>query len=409
MTTIIAKNNNFARLDSVISEVLGISRAKSARFIKSSNVWVNGNLILKPSVQISQGDRIEVKINLDEKNDTYCLDTQYLDELILVKPELKQISILYEDSNILIINKPPNLVIHQAPSLKEPTLQDWLKYKAKDFGISLNEDLRFGIAHRLDRETSGALSIAKNFDTLTSLSSQLKSRQMGRIYLAIIEPPLKNAQILECFLGRNPKNRLKMTKIGKSTQHIISQDSIQSFVKSTQNTNIIESSSKGFIHLLNAVQQCNTTNPTKSIDGHNLHTDSVRYAKSAFLPLLHSHSHSMQLIAVKLFTGRTHQIRAQLESLGRHIIGDSLYGFKPHTKAGKECNKFLQNTLFKHRIFLHAYLLYLCRPNDESGKMSLFKAQILGDMVEFLQTFFDLDGVNEALDIEYILRCFRAF
>lgn len=395
MTAIITKNSNFVRLDSIISEVLGISRAKSASLIKSNKVYLNGNLAPKPSIQVAQGDKIEIDEDANLKQDLPHLETESLDELIATKPQLQQIDILHKDSDILIINKPPNLVLHPAPNLKEPTLQDWLKCKAKDFGITLNEDSRYGIVHRLDRETSGVLSIAKNATAFNTLSNQLKSRQMGRIYLAIIEPPLKEAQTLECYLGRNPKNRLKITQIGKATRHIIPQECFE-YGNGEPTQKKIKQDLQGDL-------------------AYNPSTDSrhLRYAKSAFLPLLHSRSNAMQLIAVKLFTGRTHQIRAQLEGLGRHIIGDSLYGFKLHSKAGKEFSTFLaQSPLARnltHRIFLHAYVLYLCHPNDERGKISLFRAQILADMVEFLQTFFDLDGVNEALDIERILRDFRAF
>lgn len=404
MTTIIAKNSNLIRLDSLISEVLGISRAKSTNFIHSSKVWVNGNLTLKPSMQVSQGDKIEIDSYLEQD----CKPKkQNLKELLLAKPELSEIAILHQDSDILIINKPPNLVIHQAPNLKEPTLQDWLAFKAKDFGITLPNDMRYGIVHRLDRETSGALSIAKNANALISLSNQLKSRQMGRIYLAIVAPPLKSAQTLECYLGRNPKNRLKITQIGKAVRQEIAKENLHKFLQSVSKND--GHSHTQFDSLLQ--WQPNATNHLKDLHNLNARLDftHLRYAKSAFLPLLTSHSSTMQLIAVKLFTGRTHQIRAQLESLGRHIIGDSLYGFKLHSQAGKECNAFLQRASLAHRIFLHAYLLYLRHPHNESDKMSLFRAQILADMVEFLQTFFDWDGVNEALDTRRILRYFRAF
>ena len=178
------------------------------------------------------------------------------------------VEVLYEDEYLLIVNKPSNLVVHPAPSVKEATLVDWLIQR----GISLSTisgEERHGIVHRIDKETTGALVIAKDNKTHQKLSEQLQDKSMGRYYLAVIDLPLKDDIVVDKPIARNPKNRLKMDIItsGKS-------------------------------------------------------------AKSAFIKLVTS-SQNMELISAKLYTGRTHQIRVHLNSLNRHILGDELYGYKP--------------------------------------------------------------------------------
>jgi len=110
---------------------------------------------------------------------------------------------------VLVINKPPGIVVHPAPSYKEATLVDWLKQK----GYSLSTiagDERFGIVHRIDKETSGALVIAKNNKAHQFLAEQLKNKSMGRYYLMLLNEPLKEAKCVNAPIARNPKNRLKM-------------------------------------------------------------------------------------------------------------------------------------------------------------------------------------------------------
>jgi 23S rRNA pseudouridine1911/1915/1917 synthase len=147
---------------------------------------------------------------------------------------------------------------------------------------------RNGIVHRLDKDTTGAILIAKTNFAHQELAKQLQDRSMGRYYIALINHPLKSNLIVDKPIARNPKNRLKMgvIKSGKS-------------------------------------------------------------AKSAFYKVDTSIKDSRELVAVKLFTGRTHQIRVHLNSLGRYILGDELYG---------------QRDNFKGSMMLHANLLYFIHP-----------------------------------------------
>jgi 23S rRNA pseudouridine1911/1915/1917 synthase len=231
---------------------------------------------------------------------------------------------------MLVVNKPSGLVVHPAPSVKEPTLVDWLIHR----GISLSTisgQERHGIVHRIDKETTGALVIAKTNQAHQRLSEQLQDKSMGRYYLAIIDYPLKEDTVVDKPIGRNPNNRLKMDII----------------------TNAKE-------------------------------------AKTSFVKLLKSSS-DCELIIAKLFTGRTHQIRVHLSSLGRHILGDHLYGFKSKKDTIK-------------RVYLHAYMLYLRHP--QSGKKMHFLAPLFDDMKLFISQNFDQVEIDARIDPKVIDKYF---
>lgn len=344
--------NNKIRLDSYLSLKLQSSKNQIQNLIKNRLVLINGKICNKNGYAIGLNDTITILSPLTEssdKNTAFCLDDEKF-----------AISIIYEDEDILIINKPPHLVIHEAPSVKESTLVDWLKFHSYRFH-TLSGDERYGIIHRLDKQTSGALAIAKTPLAYQNLSHALKTREMGRYYLAIIDAPLKDHQHIECFMGRSPHNRLKMSKI-----HIPTPPFTESDISNTAHTH----TPKG-----------------------------IRYSKSSMVKLATSDNGALELIAVKLHTGRTHQIRVHLESLSRHILGDTLYGYKPSAKT----------FFYKNRILLHAYILYLNHPKT-SQKM-FFKAPILTDMLEFFQTHFtkdfnDYKNFTEMLETDYIMRSF---
>lgn len=312
------------RLDEFLSIKLEVSKSQALQVIKNNNVLLNGKIAKKGGIILKQNDRIEVCIKkAPESKVPMSIDFD--------------IEILYEDSDILVLNKPPFVVVHRAPSVKEPTLVDWLE--SRNFTLStLGGKERTGIVHRLDKETSGAIVAAKNNMAHSALSAQLQIKQMGRYYLAVIDSALLDSRIISCHLARHPKNRLKMT----------------------------------------------------NADNLRIQIPNARHSKSHFVPLLESKDTNLQLIAIKLFTGRTHQIRAHLESISRHIVGDRLYGYK-----GKE----------NVRIMLHAYLLHLLQPSTQ--KEMIFCAPIFADMLQFCYFYFDRKEVDEAIQADYILQCFR--
>ncbi|RAZ62892.1 pseudouridine synthase, partial [Campylobacter hyointestinalis] len=154
------------RLDQILSLELKTSRNQISELIKNSNVLVNDKISNKPSFKVLVGDKI-------------CFDLPKRAEETAKQKVDFDVEILYEDEDILIVNKPANLVVHPAPSVKEATLVEWLK--SKNYTLStINADVRAGIVHRLDRGTSGVLAVAKNNAAHAALSAQLADKSMGR-------------------------------------------------------------------------------------------------------------------------------------------------------------------------------------------------------------------------------------
>ncbi len=292
------------RLDKFLVQKLNISRNQIEQLIKKGLVKINSIIASKGGIKLKTGDIIEYETP---------------------KPQLKKykkadfnIPILYEDDDLLVINKPPGIVVHPAASVKEATLVEWLKQKGFALSTIAGEE-RFGIVHRIDKETSGALVIAKNNKTHRFLSEQLKDKSMGRYYLFLTNIPLKKPICVDKPIGRNPKNRLKMAIIKNGKE-----------------------------------------------------------AKTLFVPI------EKNLGAAKLYTGRTHQIRVHLHSLGRYILGDKTYGAKK------------QNIL---RVMLHAKEIYFTHPN---GKKLSIIAPLFDDFKNLLKGY-------EYEKIDYISNCFTDF
>jgi 23S rRNA pseudouridine1911/1915/1917 synthase len=242
------------RLDKYLSSILDQSRNQIEQLIKKGAVKVNLKPVKKGGVVLKAGDKIEIDFPKIEPSRQ--------------KEVNFDVEKIYEDEDILVINKPSSIVVHPASSVKEATLVDWLKKENINLS-TISGEQRHGIVHRLDKDTTGVMVVAKNNRSHAILSEQLQDRSMGRYYLAIIEPPLKEDLIVEKPIARNPKNRLKMGIVNGG-----------------------------------------------------------RYAKSFFKKLALSKNEKEELIGAKLFTGRTHQIRVHLNSINRYILGDSLYGFK---------------------------------------------------------------------------------
>ncbi len=298
------------RIDKILAKELDVSRNQVEKLIKDGLVSVNGKGVSKTSFKVVEGNEVEYEIKEAEKRVAPPIDFD--------------VEVLYEDDYLLVVNKPSGLVVHPAPSVKEPTLVDWLIHK----GISLSTisgEERHGIVHRIDKETTGALVVAKTNEAHEKLSLQLQDKSMGRYYLALIDCPLKDDTVVDKLIGRNPNNRLKMDAVphGKT-------------------------------------------------------------AKTAFVKLAQT-IYDVELIAAKLFTGRTHQIRVHLNTLGRHILGDDLYGFK--TKRDRIA-----------RVNLHAYLLYLVHP--ETGEKMEFVAPLFDDMTDYITKYFDQEIVDRKINPE---------
>ena len=171
------------RLDKILAVQLDVSRNQVEKLVKDGFVNVNDKTITKSSFKVTEGDRISYMFKEAEKRVAPPIDFD--------------VEILYEDEYLLVVNKPSGLVVHPAPSVKEPTLVDWLIHK----GISLSTisgEERYGIVHRIDKETTGALVVAKDNKVHEALSLQLQDKSMGRYYLALIDCPLKD-NIKRCY------------------------------------------------------------------------------------------------------------------------------------------------------------------------------------------------------------------
>ena len=260
-------NKNFIvletnRLDKFLAQNIDASRNQIEQLIKKEFVKVDGKITNKTGLKLKENQNVEVffpEAQLNKRKD---------EEFLKNSLEDKEVEIIYEDDYILVLNKPYNLTVHDAPSVKDATLVDWLKLKNISLSTISGEE-RHGIVHRLDKGTSGVMVVAKTNEAHIGLSKQLEDKTMGRYYLAIIDLPLKENTLVEKSIARNPNNRLKM-----------------------------------------------------AID------ENGRIAKSAFSKIALSDNEKYELISAKLFTGRTHQIRVHLSSMNRHILGDNLYGFK---------------------------------------------------------------------------------
>lgn len=296
------------RLDKILTDVLNESRNQVEQLIKEGLVLVNEQVVLKTGKKLILGDKVEYKFKEVTPKVAPVIDFD--------------VEIIYEDDAMMVINKPSGLVVHPAPSVKEATLVDWLVHKGVSLSTISGEE-RHGIVHRIDKDTTGALVIAKTNEAHQKLSEQLQDKSMGRYYLALIDYPLKESGIVEKPIGRNPNNRLKMDVVPNGKE-----------------------------------------------------------AKSAFYKLAETPK-QIELVLIKLFTGRTHQIRVHLESLGRHILGDALYGFKSKKDTIK-------------RVYLHAYKLYLSHPI--TGKKMEFVAPLFPDMKTYIDKEFKKGEVYEKIN-----------
>lgn len=243
------------RLDLYISKELNdISRSYVQKLIEKGNVRVNNEIILSKKHKINENDSIEIVIPEPEK--------------LKLEPQNIPIDIVYEDDDVLVVNKPQGMVVHPAPGHYTGTLVNALLYHSKNLS-SINGIIRPGIVHRIDKDTTGLLMIAKNNNSHNFLAAQLKEHSTNRIYNALVHGNIKtNSGTIDVPIGRHPVNRLKRAVVERNAKRAVT-------------------------HF-------------KVIDRYSDYT----------------------LIELKLETGRTHQIRVHMSYLGYPLVGDPLYGIK---------------------------------------------------------------------------------
>ena len=242
------------RLDVYLSEQLGdMSRSYIQKIIKDKKVEVN-NKIEKAKYLVKEEDKIKIEIPAPKLLEVVAQDIP--------------IDIVYEDDDVLIVNKPQDMVVHPAPGNYDNTLVNAILYHCKDKLSSINGVIRPGIVHRIDKDTSGLLMIAKNNNAHNSLAEQLKDHSITREYEFICHGVVKDDKItVNKPIGRNPKDRLKMAVVKDGKHAVTHFEVVERF--------------ENFTHM-----------------------------------------------RARLETGRTHQIRVHALSINHPLLGDPIYGPK---------------------------------------------------------------------------------
>ena len=252
MIIFIVENDENKRLDSFLAEVTtDLSRSKIQNFIKSGNVFVNG-IPKKVSYLLKEDDKVEFEIPQTSE--------------IKIEPENIPLVIIYEDENMLVVNKPSGMLTHPTTIEKSGTLVNALLYKYGENLSDVNGEFRRGILHRLDRNTSGLLMVAKNDRAHEFLANQIKNHTITKKYRAIAKGVIVQDEFeINSPIGRNPNQPHKMAvrEDGKPSRTIVK---------------VLE-----------------------------------RFKDATYVELT-------------LVTGRTHQIRVHLKSINHTIYNDTLYG-----------------------------------------------------------------------------------
>ena len=253
------------RLDAFLARCAeGLTRSAAQKLIEEGHVLRNGKPG-KKNDKLNMGDTIEY--TLPQPKEVDIVATQM------------QLDIAYEDEDVIVINKPKGLVVHPAAGHSDDTLVNGLLYALGDDLSGINGELRPGIVHRIDKDTSGLLAVAKNDLAHTVLASQLKDHSMHRVYEAILCGNLKeDSGTVDAPIGRHPSDRKKMCVTARHSKEAVTHWEVVARYR-------------GYTH-----------------------------------------------VRCKLETGRTHQIRVHMAHIGHPILGDTVYGHKkPELGQDSQC------------------------------------------------------------------------
>jgi len=296
------------RLDQFLSEAdVGLTRSQAKNLIEKHLILLNRNPT-KPSAHVRVADIVSGSLPEPEP--------------LSLEAEPLPLSILYEDPSVIVIDKPPGMVVHPAYGNPSGTLVNALLYHCSDLA-GINGVLRPGIVHRLDKDTSGVMVVAKNNEAFYDLTKQFKNRAVKKVYLAIVYGRMnQNEGSIESAIGRHPTQRKRMsTRTKRGREAITRWKKLEEFDDCT-------------------------------------------------------------LLEIFPRTGRTHQIRVHLSSIGHPVLGDPLYGRKGslgavHDSALRECTKRM------NRQALHAQRLEFTHPR--TGERVQFVSPIPVDMKDVLE------------------------
>lgn len=292
-----------SRLDAWLADRLDLSRTRIAALVDDGEVVLNGTVPRKSTI-LAPGDRIE--IGLPEPRP------------LAARPEAIPLDIVYEDEHLLVVDKPAGMVVHPGPGHADGTLVNALLHHVDDLS-GIGGALRPGIVHRLDRDTSGLMIVAKDDATHRALSSALKARQVRRLYVAAAWGHLRESHTrVDAPIGRDPKDRKRMAVV----------------------------------------------------DGGRRAVTHVR---------VRERWRAAELLDIGLETGRTHQIRVHLAHLGHPVVGDSTYGQGWERGMGGTDRAWARELArMTPRQFLHAERLVFEHP--ASGASMRFRSLLPPDL-----------------------------
>jgi 23S rRNA pseudouridine1911/1915/1917 synthase len=308
------ENDVGKRLDIILVERIdNLTRSNLKKIIETNNVSINNEKITSPSKKIKANDCISVNLNSKKKE--------------TLEPKNIKLNIVFEDKDLLIINKPSGMVVHPGAGNKTETLVNALIYKYKKKLSDVNGILRPGIVHRIDKETSGLLVVAKNNLSHSNLGTQFSEHKIKRKYFCLVWGLLRPLQgKIITFITRDKKNRQLM--------------SVSEF--------------KG----------------KKAITNYK----TIKTYSAKYIP-------KISLIECRLETGRTHQIRVHMKYKGVPLVGDKQYG-KRNIKFKKIDSEFLNKIESLNGQVLHAKSLGFIHPSN--GKLLNFESKLPKDFQNLL-------------------------
>jgi len=322
---LIAKGrDNKTRVDIFINKnQKDISRSRIKNLILNEKLKINNKIILDPAKKINSNDLITLVIPEPKKTS--------------LKPFKFKLDIVYEDEDLIVIDKPAGIIMHPGAGNYDNTIVNALIDYDKKFLSNIGNELRPGIVHRIDKNTSGLIVVAKNNFTHENLSTQFSKHSITRIYQLLIWGKIRPSKgKIETFITRSSRNRQMMeVNIKKGKKAITNYETIEIF------------------------------------EGKNIPT--------------------LSLLECKLETGRTHQIRVQMNYLGNSILGDDKY--KKKFKKIKNIENSLQNLLLNlNRQFLHAKTLGFVHPRK--NKKMIFSSFLPYELEIILKTLKKYEKIN---------------